>query len=175
MLKKLGGFTLALAMAISLFLPGGCKSVNDEVIPSMPVSINLASHDLWNTYGVAGYGNYRIFNRELRIPLNFAYNDRTYTGYGGVLLISGVNPFTLEAGVPLAYDLSCPVERKPDIRVQVVEDGLVPQAVCPKCGSHYDILERGGSPVEGVAVSENVGLRRYECREGLYGGYLIIN
>lgn len=172
LLKSISTFALIASFCL---WGAGCKSVNDDVIPSLPVSINLASPDLWNTYGVAGYGNYRLFVRELRLPRDFAYNEKTYTGYGGVLLISGVNPFTLEAGVPLAYDLSCPVERKPEIRISIQSDGLVPVAVCPKCGSHYDVVERGGSPISGVAVGENVGLRRYDCREGLYGGYIIIN
>lgn len=158
-----------------LMICAGCKSVKDDVIPSMPVNINLASPDLWNTYGVSGYGQYRLFIRELRTPRDFAFTDKTYTGYGGVLLISGVNPFTLEAGVPLAYDLSCPVERKPDVRVSIQSDGMIPMAVCPKCGSSYDVLERGGAPIAGVAVAENVGLRRYDCRMATYGGYIIMN
>ena len=61
-----------------------------------------------------------------------------------MLLISGVDAFTSEAGVPLAYDLSCPYERKPDIRVRMVADGILPMAVCPECGSKYDVTESGG-------------------------------
>ncbi|MDE6391787.1 MAG: hypothetical protein K2L59_00765 [Muribaculaceae bacterium] len=156
-------------------LLAACNTVDDDRIPAMPVSINLSTPDLWTTYGVAGYGDYRLFIRELGEPRNFAYTAATATGYGGVLLISGVNPFTLEAAVPLAYDLSCPVERKPDIRVRIQSDGMLPFAVCPECGSRYDVVERAGSPVEGQALSQKLGLSRYECLLSAYGGYMIVN
>lgn len=169
-----GILQIGLFLAIAL-ISGGCNTIDDDRIPLMPVNINLMSDALWTTYGVSGYGDYRIFNRETREPRNFAWSEKTATGYGGVLLISGVNPYTLEAGVPLAYDLSCPVERKPDIRISIQSDGQIPVGVCPKCGSTYDLTERGGSPVSGIAKSENVGLSRYECRPGSYGGYLITN
>ncbi len=152
-----------------------CNTVDDERIPSVPVGINLSTMDLWTTYGVSGYGEYNMFVRELGLPRNFSYVVSTATGYGGVLLISGVNPFTLEAGVPLAYDLSCPVEVKPDIRVRMESDGMVPVAVCPDCGSRYDVVERGGSPILGEALSRKLGLKRYECVQSPYGGYIITN
>ncbi|MCM1368906.1 MAG: hypothetical protein NC204_00865 [Candidatus Amulumruptor caecigallinarius] len=163
------------AFAAMTLLLNGCNTIDDDRIPSMPVNINLTAIDMWNTYGVSGYGNYRIFVKELRQPANFPYVQTTATGYGGVLLVSGVDPFTLEAAVPLAYDLSCPVEVKPDIRIKVEIDKYVPVAVCPKCGSTYDVVERGGSPLSGPALGENLGLRRYECRLSQYGGYLIMN
>lgn len=153
-----------------------CNTINDDRIPSMPVNINLATADLWVTYGVSGYyGETRRFISSLREPLNFPYTNKTATGYGGVLLVNGMNPFTLEAGVPLAYDLSCPVECKPDIRVRMIQDGPLPEAVCPECGSHYDVVELGGSPTSGPALSRKLGMRRYECRQSGYGGYLIVN
>lgn len=152
-----------------------CNTIDDDRIPSMPVNINLTTPALWNTYGVSGYGMYRRFIKPLREPSNFAYGERSYTGYGGVLLISGVNPYTTEAGVPMAYDLSCPVECKPEIRVEMQSDGILPVAVCPVCGSHYDVTERGGSPTEGPALKDHYGLRRYEVRASSYGGYLITN
>ena len=156
-------------------LLAACNTVDDDRIPAMPVNINLSTPDMWATYGVAGYGDYRLFIRELGEPRNFAYTAATATGYGGVLLIAGVNPFTLDAGVPMAYDLSCPVERKPDIRVRMESDGLLPFAVCQECGSRYDVVERGGSPVDGPALTQKLGLSRYECHMSAYGGYLIAN
>lgn len=152
-----------------------CNTVDDNRIPSFPVNINLTTADMWITYGVQGYGAYRYFIASLREPRNFPYTDRTYTGYGGVLLVSGVNPFTQEAGVPMAYDLSCPVECSPNVRVAMLPDGYSFVAVCPDCGSHYDVIELGGSPVSGPAKSQRLGLRRYECRYSNYGGYLIRN
>lgn len=154
---------------------GSCTTINDDRIPSMPVNINLSTSDLWVTYGVAGYGEHRRFIAPLREPRNFPFTDKTATGYGGVLLVSGMNPFTLEAGVPLAYDLACPVECKPDVRVSMQGGGALPEAVCPECGSRYDVVELGGSPLYGPALSRKLGLRRYECRQTGYGGYLIVN
>ena len=152
-----------------------CTTIDDDRIPSMPVNINLSTPDLWATYGVAGYGQSRRFILSLREPRNFPFTDRTTTGYGGVLLISGVDPFTFDAGVPLAYDLSCPVECKPDIRVAMQPVGPSHEAVCPDCGSRYDVIERGGSPTDGPAKQRKLGLRRYDCRQSGYGGYLITN
>lgn len=163
-----------LVTALSLFMLS-CNTVDDERIPSVPVGINLSTMDLWTTYGVSGYGSYRLFVRELGEPRNFSYVESTATGYGGVLLVSGVNPFTLEAGVPLAYDLSCPVEVKPGIRVRMESDGLVPFAVCPSCGSRYDVVERGGAPESGEALNKKYGLKRYECIPTSYGGYIVTN
>lgn len=164
-----------LPILLAVFAVVGCNTVDDNRIPSMPVNLNLASTPLWVTYGVSGYGESRTFVKALGQPRDFPFTDKTATGYGGILLVSGVNPFTLEAGVPMAYDLSCPVECKPDIRVRMESDGVVQFAVCPKCGSHYDVVERGGSPTSGPALTHKYGLRRYECRAGVYGGYLISN
>lgn len=165
---------IASVLGVVLTLLGGCDKVDDNRIPSVPVNISLASHDLWNTYGVSGYGQWRSFIRELRQPSGFTYTDRSATGYGGVLLIVATNPFDHAVG-PMAYDLSCPVECRPDIRVSVHSDGLVPVAICPVCASHYDIMERGGAGTSGAALGDNVGLRRYECRPSGYGGYVIVN
>ena len=162
-------------MVVLVLSLGSCTTIDDDRIPSLPVNINLSTTDLWVTYGVAGYGEYRSFILALREPRNFPFTEGTRTGFGGVLLVSGLNPYTLEAGVPLAYDLSCPVECKPDVRVVMVTDGPLPEAVCPVCGSNYDVVELGGSPTSGPALSKKYGLRRYECRTSGYGGYLINN
>ena len=171
----LKGFFRVLTVTVFFMLVTACTTIDDNRIPSLPVNINLSTGDLWVTYGVAGYGDWTQFILQLHEPKNFPFTDRTATGYGGVLLVSGVNPYTLDAGTPLAYDLSCPVECKPDIRVEMLPDGLTWIAVCPVCGSRYDVLELGGSPVYGTAKTRKLGLRRYECRETGYGGYLIIN
>ena len=58
---------------------------DSQRIPALNVNIDLSNAGLWNTYGVSGYGMCRIFDREQRIPDNFAYTERTFTGYGGVM------------------------------------------------------------------------------------------
>lgn len=138
----------------------------------MAVSINLSEAGMWNTYGVSGYGQYRYFIKELGEPRNFRYLDRTYTGFGGVLLIGGMDPFSTQTNVPLAYDLACPVERKANIRVQIDADNF--EAVCPDCGSRYDVTMAGGSPISGSALHDKYCLTRYQCIPSGYG-YLITN
>lgn len=171
-ISKTAGLLLLIVLAIGGV---GCHSIDDERIPSMPVSINLSDAGQWNAYGVAGFGLFRYFIPSLRQPSGFSYTANTATGYGGVLLIGGMNPYTLETNVPLAYDLSCPVERKPDIRVQV--DPATFEAICPKCGSHYDVTMQGGAPVSGEATwgKHKYGLTRYECVRSVNGGYMIVN
>ena len=160
---------------IAVIAMTACSSVDDDRIPNMAVNINLADAGMWNTYGVSGTGLHRDFIKELRQPAGFPYTDQTATGFGGVLLIGGMNPFTAEPNVPLAYDLSCPVECSPTVRVAIDSSNL--EAICHVCGSHYDVIMAGGSPTAGPALtgSHKYSLRRYTCRAGQLGGYTITN
>lgn len=150
-----------------------CHNVDDDRIPAMPVNINLSDPGLWNTYGVAGFGLCRYFIPRLGQPAGFSYTVSTATGFGGVLLIMGMNPFSAETNVPLAYDLACPVECDPSVIVSV--DSSTFEAICPKCGSHYDVTMQGGSPVSGPAFDgkHKYGLTRYQCFPTSMGGYMI--
>ena len=138
----------------------------------MAVNIDLSNQGVWNTYGVHGYGQFNLFiyNSSMRVPSGYPYTYNSATGYGGILLIYGQNPYSGEVG-PLAYDLSCPVERLPDVRVYVDENSL--DAVCPDCGSHYNVIEAGGAPLSGPAESMHYGMSRYECYPTTNGGYII--
>lgn len=160
------------AIAVALCLMAcGCSKVDDDRIPAMPVSINLADAGLWNVYGVSGTGIWRIFVKELGEPSGFHYQANTYTGFGGVLLFGGIDP-TDGTPVPLAYDLACPVECRRDVRVFIDTDSKL-EAVCPECGSHYDVMTGNGMPVSGEAKKRNFGLTRYQCMPGQLGGYMI--
>lgn len=156
-----------------------CNTIDDDRIPNLAVNINLSPISTWQTYGVAGFGDYRYFIRENREPSNFPWLDRTYTGFGGILLIRGNDPYTMEANVPMAFDLSCPVEKQPDIRVRMVnlEPYPLPMAQCPVCKSVYGVIEEAGRPKEGPAEQKHYGLRMYQCVEAPsnMGGYLITN
>lgn len=160
-------------LTLLALLLSGCTTVDNERIPNFPVQIDLSTPALWNTYGVAGYGEHRQFIRQLGEPRNFPWSVNGASGYGGVLLVSGFNPFTLEAAVPLAFDLACPVECRPEVRVRMKTDGMLPLAICPECGSEYDVCEQAGSPLSGPALSRKLGLKRYECYATTYGGYMI--
>ena len=132
---------------------------------------------MWNSYGVSGVGISRDFINWQGVlsPTGFPFTANTYVGFGGVLLIGGIDPFTSETNVPLAYDLACPVECSQTVRVVIDQDNL--EAVCPVCGSHYNVLTAGGAPVAGPALTAKYkyGLRRYVCDPVQDGGYIIHN
>ncbi len=173
-LKK-GSLFLSLIAVLSVV--SSCNQVDDDRIPSLPVYIDLSGAGMWNTYGVAGVGLSRNFinGQGIVSPAGFPYNANTYVGFGGVLLIGGVDPFTADPNVPLAYDLSCPVERSQKVRVFIDSNNL--EAVCPECGSRYDVVTAGGAPVGGPALTGKYkyGLRRYVCQPHQTGGYIIHN
>ena len=162
---------LLAAFALTLSLVS-CREIDDDRIPSMAVNINLSDPGLWNTYGVAGYGLSRCFIKQLGQPEGFRYLERTQTGFGGVLLIGGMDPYTTETNVPLAYDLACPVERNANIRVRIDPGSF--EAICPECGSKYDVTMAGGAPLSGPAAADKYGMRMYHCiPNGM--GYMIVN
>lgn len=156
----------------------GCQSVDDERIPNMVVNISLSDPGLWNTYGVSGFGSHRNFIYSPSggsQPAGFTYKAGSATGFGGVLLIEGVDPFSAVTAAPLAYDLACPVERRADIRVYVENETYM--AVCPECNSVYDVTVAGGSPVSGEALNGKYkyALKSYRVIPSGQGGYYIIN
>lgn len=160
MRKMQSGWSL-LSLVI-LLLTGACESENLR-IPALPVHIALDNAGLWNTYGVHGWGQYQRFIIQEQIPSNFHYTANSYTGFGGVLLIYGMDPFSTDLG-PLAYDLSCPVERMADIRVQVSFEGQADGiATCPHCHSRYNVTSLGGAAIEGEAKQLKYNLQRYHC------------
>lgn len=172
LIRKTTAFAAGSLLAAIVVLTTGCDSVDSERIPAYKVQIALNSPGLWDTYGVGGYGVHREFILATRTPSNFPFTETTFTGYGGVLLIMGMDPFGQGDVIPLAYDLACPVECKPDIRVAVDDSSL--EAVCPVCRSHYDVTMSGGAPVSGPAATGDVkyGLQRYRAYPS-NGGYVI--
>lgn len=165
MIKK----TLLLIMLLGAF--ASCNHIDNKVLPSYTVRIDLGTYGVWNTYGVTGVGDYRIFSRDKQLPANFPYNANTFTGFGGVLLIMGLDSGTASY-MPLAYDLACPVERDAGVTLSIDPDNL--EAVCPKCTSRYNVLTGAGGPVSGPAMQRKVGLTPYVVRStGSSGGYII--
>lgn len=106
------------------------------------------------------------------VPIN---SYKTYTtprnvseriGYGGILVFHG-----LDSGYDrfFAYDLACPNEAAPNVRV-VVENTLF--ARCPKCKSKYEIYAGFGNPVEGPS---KYPLKRYTGISGNGNTFTIYN
>ena len=165
---------IIITLAITTFCQG-CNSVDDQRIPNMPVNIAIADPGMWNTFGVAGFGSHRIFIISEHIPSAFPYTSKSATGFGGVLLIEGTDPFSSTTASPLAYDLACPVERKADVRVAIDNETYV--AVCPECGSSYDVTMQRGAPMGGPAAQGKYkyALKSYNCIASGSGGYYITN
>lgn len=176
MYNRMSGRLLSALAAAAALLLGGCETVNDTRIPAMPVYIDLSNQGMWNSYGVSGFGSFRYFVCQTGSaiePAGFPYKDGAATGYGGVLLIEGMDPFELQTSMPLAYDLSCPVEKSQTIRVAI--DPKTFEAVCPVCESHYDVTMGAGAPTAGPALAgeRQYGLRRYAVHPTTLGGYII--
>lgn len=168
---------LFLALQVSIIL-GGCQSIDNERIPNMAVNVSLAEPGIWNSYGVSGFGSHRNFIYRPGAPsqpTGFFYKTGSATGFGGVLLIEGMDPYNTLGVYPLAYDLACPVERNPDIRVYIDNENYV--AVCPECNSTFDVTMAGGIAISGEAarVKPKYGLRAYEVIPSGSGGYFITN
>ncbi|MDE6468772.1 MAG: hypothetical protein K2L28_07750 [Muribaculaceae bacterium] len=145
----------------------GCDSIDDDRIPVTPVNLRFTTVAEWNVYGVPGALSWKRFIREERIPSNFPYTEMTYTGFGGILLVADV------MGNPKAFDLACPVERRSDVRVAVKADDKH-LAVCPKCGSKYDVFSLSGHPVSGEASEKGFALRQYYAGAGRNGDYMVV-
>lgn len=157
------------AAAVVVLAVSACEQVNNYRIPAVPVNIELSNQGLWDTYGVHAFGQRRYFIRDLHQPDNYSFTANTYTGFGGILLISGY--YGGDYNVPLAYDLCCPVELKKDVRVVVDTENY--QAVCPKCGSRFDVTEGQGRPISGKALELNYGMQMYRVLPASLGGYVI--
>lgn len=156
---------ISLVVAAMIALTSCSDSVDDDRIPLTPVHIDLGNTGYWDPYGVHGLGSSRSFILHISPP-DFPWTAATYTGFGGILLVTDL------FNNPLAYDLACPVERNRDVRVVYDADNL--NARCPQCKSVYNVSEFNGSPVSGRAYELKYGLRRYRVTPTPQGGYIII-
>ncbi|MBD5163529.1 MAG: hypothetical protein HDT09_02360 [Bacteroidales bacterium] len=163
MLKSLKHIIVAVIVGMALC---ACSHIDDNRIPVRNVNVAFSTVAQWDVYGVAGAYSYKRYIRELREPANFPFTANTYTGFGGILLV------TDPLGNPLAYDLACPVEVKANIRVFINDEYL---AECPECHSTYDVFSSYGAPVgDCPATHHRYGLRRYSVISGLSGDYRVI-
>ncbi|MDE6130741.1 MAG: hypothetical protein K2F74_04020 [Muribaculaceae bacterium] len=155
---------LPLVVALSL---ASCHHLDDDRIPPAPVLVQFNTVADWDAYGVPGAMSWRYFIKSERQPQNYPYTAMSATGFGGILLCGDIN------GNPLAYDLSCPVECRADVRVYIDQEALV--AECPKCHSTYDVFSLWGHPLSGEAAERGYGLRRYTVRQGGQNEYRVIS
>ena len=101
------------------------------------------------------------WDKDLRIPgayqqITKERADGYYIGYGGLLVVTSLE-FPIAPNIyPLfAYDLACPYEHNPNIKLDV-NDKI--EAVCPECGSTFDIINGYGTRLSGPS---STGLQRY--------------
>ena len=119
------------------------------------------------SYGVISIGAHRYFNKEKALPATFPYKENFATGFGGVLLIAGVG------GEPYAFDASCPVEGSASVVVDIERGSF--EAVCPKCHSHFEVINGTGVPLSGTASEKGFCLKKYRAIKNADGGYSISN
>lgn len=159
-------FALFWVLNIVAFSLKGCNSLDDDRIPTAPVNIVFQTQHVWDAYGVGGAMQHKRFILKDRIPANFPYIATSATGFGGVLMVCDVQ------NNPKAFDLSCPVEARSDIRVHVDTEEMV--AVCDVCKSTYDVFTLPGHPLSGPAMENGYGLKRYRVTEGSYGEFRVV-
>lgn len=168
MMKRL----LPILLLLMLVAASSCEKINNKEVPNFVVRLDLGSYALWTTYGVSGVGDHRLFDRSRNVPSNFPYNGNTYTGFGGVLLVMGLDAVTGNYA-PLAYDAACPVEARASVKVEIDPNSL--EAVCPQCKSHFNVLTGSGGPVSGQAYTNRYGLRMHRVYQSQLGGYIIVS
>lgn len=138
-----------------------CHPLDDDRVPYAPVNIPFATDAMWEIYGVTGALQHKRFIIVDGVPAGYPYTSLTYTGFAGVLLCGDI------MGNPVAYDLSCPVERSKTVRIMVDDEAA--NAYCPVCHSVYDVFSNYGSPLAGEAARNGWALRRYGVGPGLQG------
>lgn len=131
MLKKVSLFS------VIIFLT--CCNANRTPIPDVPVrlefSITAVAPELFSFNGF----------KEFTIPQNVSQ----YLGYGGILVIHNIDDKYF------AFDMCCPYEVRPDVRVHCNGAGI---AVCDSCQSSFYVGDGNGFPTAGKA---KYPLKRY--------------
>ena len=126
-----------------------CDEIADSRIPPARVALNANINHYKELQGLKIDGGYATITRRL--------NASTYIGYGGLLICRskyGDNQV-------YAYDLACPVENKPTVKLDF-KDGLI--AVCPQCHSEFDSVIFGNpQPSKGIARDKGYHLRVYRA------------
>lgn len=141
---------------LSLIFIGGSilvsceKNVAVQSIPNMPVRYIIYDNSA-ESIKLAKEGMLFISNVEV---------ENTAIGYGGLLVVSRTLTPSAE---DLAFDLSCPYEVDPKIKVKPSPNNPF-LVVCPVCGSVYNVAENYGAPIDGPAASSDSPRRMRQYR-----------
>ena len=107
-----------------------CEKAPINPIPDYPVWLELDL--MFQDRNLLDIHTYKEFTRPRY------ETDRL--GFGGILVVHGLNwEF-------YAYDLACPNEISPNVKIEITDGGL--SAKCSECGSVYDIMG-GGARLSG--------------------------
>ena len=156
-MKRFIHISLLFLLPVGLLCLISCENEDQRRIPeaSVYMELNLA----------ASYPTFRnsvndtlVFTR----PRNGHPTDRV--GYGGILVYTFVNGTDLNY---CAFDLCCPNEVNPNIRVNPNDRG---EAVCKSCGTVYQLLTGTGMVISGPS---KWNLKRYTVQ--LSGDMLYIS
>ena len=159
---KINKIILSAIFLISI-LPGCDKNIYDR-IPAAAVHIDIDAAR-WVTYGVHGMADSQTFILN-KLPVGFQYNVSSATGFGGILLVGGAD------NQILVFDMACPVERSPEVRIHFDTEELC--ARCDKCGSTYNVFSANGAPMSGEARTRKFFLQRYNIiTNSVTGAYTI--
>jgi nitrite reductase/ring-hydroxylating ferredoxin subunit len=124
-----------------------CDKTYVSNIPDFPVYLEV---DLrYEDKDLVPIQAYKIFTSKRK--------DIERTGYGGVLVYHGLN--NMGSTSYYAFDISCPHEATKSVVVAVDNDKIY--AVCPKCGSKYELLNGIGNPISGPSQQEGYYLKPY--------------
>jgi nitrite reductase/ring-hydroxylating ferredoxin subunit len=148
---------ILLTVCFSLVFHLSCTDAYDHPIPSYPVYLLL---DLtFEDKELKAPGSYREYTVR---DINPGLGERV--GFGGILVVH-----TTMLNEYRAFDRACPHEAQSGVTVEVDGEGL--NAVCPRCGTKYEVIVglATGAPVEGVS---RYGLRSYGIT--LSGSRLIV-
>lgn len=165
----LSRFFIYTFLIVATAVCNSCDSIDDDRIPYAEVHLTFNTVGDWNVYGLQGdaaSSRRYIHTATECVPTGFPYTKLDHTGYGGLLLVADI------IGELHAYDLSCPYERKQNVRVAVSDEELV--ARCPTCGSSFDIYQNYGNPLSGPALDHGYALKKYSVVSGGATEYRVI-
>lgn len=106
----------------------GCENGEQRRIPDAPVYLEL---DL-----TGRYSTFRNPYDTVVYDYNTPKTVKDYIGFGGILVNVGYD------GNYYAYDLACPYDVDPGIRVYPDRSGM--KAICKSCGSEFEIWNGTG-------------------------------
>ena len=124
-------------LSIILLLSGfsfSCEKTIRSSIPDCEVYIETQPHEYAKLRSPNSAVSY-FYTPGVPVPANFKF------GFGGVLIYRDLD------GRIRSCDLACPVEASRTIRVEV----NMPFAVCPVCGSEFNLSWGTASPKSGPA------------------------